>query len=129
MLASDGWKKKANNQGESLVNCLGLKADGGSVFLQIMRPGDQRKTADWIVSAHELLALNAAGGEVAGDGWDQCIIGIGMANTAANMLALSELTRRHPTWINIGCMAHSAWPGLASVGPGVRRTMVLPFPF
>eukprot|EP00798_Chlamydomonas_sp_ICE-L_P009232 gene9232-16380_t len=37
MLATDGWKKKTSNQGESLVNAIALKPSGGAAFLKGMR--------------------------------------------------------------------------------------------
>eukprot|EP00955_Chlamydomonas_euryale_P033452 347728-Chlamydomonas_euryale.AAC.1 len=110
-MASDGWKKKAANKGEPLVNAVALKPDGGAIFLDVFRPGSQIKDGAWIADVHEEMFKKL----IPTDGDDPLayadqvglVLGVVMDNAAANSSGMNLLSEKHPEWVVVGCQAHA----------------------
>ena len=57
-MCTDGWKKRACEQGASLVNCIVLKPSGGCIFIQAKRlDGDEKKDAEFIAKVRRRKGL------------------------------------------------------------------------
>lgn len=50
MVATDGWKCKACEQGASLVNCIILKPSGGAIFHSVHNVEDSKKKSATVVA-------------------------------------------------------------------------------
>jgi hypothetical protein len=99
-LSTDGWKKKAAEQGVPLINVNILLPGGGSIFHKVVTAGGVVKNAQWIFDQHVALAEEVTGGE------PELPIGVLMNNIKANRKAEGMLEEHDPHWLAIGCQAH-----------------------
>jgi hypothetical protein len=98
--STDGWKKKAAEQGVPLINVNILLPGGGSIFHKVVTAGGVVKNAQWIFDQHVALAEELIGGK------PELLIGFLMDNTKANRKAQDMLEEHEPRWLAIGCQAH-----------------------
>ena len=101
MLCSDGWKKKAAGQGAPLTNLVLLKPDSGVIYWKSVNQSGDKKTGEAIKDLHLEMAKEVTRGD-----WTK-ILGVVMDNPKANRKALRLLQEEHPSWICLGCQAHS----------------------
>lgn len=97
--SSDGWRKKACEQGAGLMNFCALRLVG-ALFWDAVNCSALRKDSVGIANLLEEKALAMTGGDPSRfAGWL-------LDNTKANWGAIKILDERHPDWINRGCIAH-----------------------
>jgi hypothetical protein len=99
-LSTDGWKKKAAEQGVPLIKVNIFLPGGGSIFHKVVTTGGVVKNAQWIFYQHVARAEEVTGGK------PELPIGGLMDNTKANRKAEGMLEEHEPRWLAIGCQAH-----------------------
>ncbi|EFJ40248.1 hypothetical protein VOLCADRAFT_108259 [Volvox carteri f. nagariensis] len=97
-LCSDGWRKRAAEQGVPLINFM-LLLPTGSAFLRVVRAAGVRKDAQYIKKIHLDVVAEAFTKP------DDCI-GFVMDNTATNLAAIQLLRIENPRWLGVGCGVH-----------------------
>ncbi|KAG2434867.1 hypothetical protein HXX76_007750 [Chlamydomonas incerta] len=100
-MSFDGWKKKAANQGEPLVNAKALKPNGGAIFLCVVRAAGVTNNAAWLAETMMEKALEAVGGNASN------VLGVLCDNTSANLNAMQMMEEENPGMVNLGCVAHA----------------------
>ena len=97
--SSDGWRKKACDQGAGLMNFCALTLVG-ALFWDAVNCSALRKDKVGIANLLEEKAIEMSGGD------PKRFAGWILDNTKANWGAMMIMTERHPQWINRGCIAH-----------------------